>query len=47
MKAFVALCVVLAIGLLAGCNTMEGMDKDIEPGGEIRQNTAKGTKEKM
>jgi predicted small secreted protein len=47
MKTFVALCVFLAIGMLAGCNTMEGMGKDIERGGEKLQNSAKDTKEKM
>ena len=33
--------------LLAGCNTIEGMGKDIERGGEKLQNSAESTKQKM
>ena len=47
MKKLVALYLALAIGALTGCNTMEGVGKDIERGGEKMQDSAKGTKEKM
>ena len=32
---------------LAGCNTIEGMGKDIERGGEATQDTAKDVKNRM
>lgn len=47
MKKILALLSMLALGLLAGCNTIEGMGKDLERGGEKLQGTAKDTKEKM
>jgi predicted small secreted protein len=47
MKKLLALYLLLAIGALAGCNTMEGMGKDIERGGEKMQDGAKDTKERM
>lgn len=47
MKKFTAVLVVLMLGFLAGCNTMQGMGKDIERGGEKMQGSAKDTKEKM
>ena len=33
--------------LLGGCNTIEGMGKDIERGGEKLQDSAESTKQKM
>jgi len=39
MRLFVIL--VLMFGLLAGCNTMHGIGKDIEEGGEAIQRGAK------
>lgn len=47
MKKLLALCMLLAAGTLAGCNTFEGMGRDIERGGEKMQDSAKDTKEKM
>ena len=47
MKKFIALVSLLMMGVLAGCNTMEGMGKDIERGGEKLQGTAQDTKQKM
>lgn len=38
--------IVLA-GFIAGCNTMEGVGKDVERGGEKIQSGAEKTKEKM
>jgi len=32
---------------IAGCNTVEGMGKDIERGGEATQDTAKDVKNRM
>ncbi len=35
------------LGAIAGCNTIEGMGKDIERGGEATQDTAKDVKDRM
>lgn len=35
------------LGAIAGCNTIEGMGKDIERGGEATQQTAKDVKKSM
>lgn len=35
------------LGILAGCNTMEGAGKDVEQGGKAIKNEAKETKDKM
>jgi predicted small secreted protein len=40
MKKLLALLMVLAMGILAGCNTMEGLGKDVERGGEKLQGSA-------
>jgi entericidin B len=40
MKKIAAVLVVLAMGWLAGCNTMEGLGKDVERGGEKMQGSA-------
>jgi entericidin B len=34
MKKLMAVLMVLAMGILAGCNTMEGLGKDVQRGGE-------------
>lgn len=47
MKKAAALLMLAYLGMLAGCNTMEGAGKDIERGGEKMQDTAKETKQKM
>ncbi len=47
MKKTAAVLALLMLGVLAGCNTMQGMGKDIERGGEKLQDSAKDTKEKM
>jgi predicted small secreted protein len=46
MKKLIAL---LALGcvVLAGCNTMAGMGKDIQTGGQKLENAADNTKQKM
>ncbi len=41
MRKFSALLGVLAVLLLAGCNTVQGLGKDIEKGGEAIQKVAK------
>jgi entericidin B len=35
------------LGTIAGCNTIEGMGKDIERGGEATQDTARDVKNRM
>ena len=40
MRKLIALAMVLAMGVLAGCNTMDGLGKDVERGGEKMQNSA-------
>jgi entericidin B len=46
-KKWVALLALLMLGSLAGCNTMQGLGRDIERGGEKLQNSSKNTQEKM
>jgi entericidin B len=47
MKKLAAVLTLLAIGAIYGCNTFEGMGKDVERGGEKVQDSAKDTKQKM
>lgn len=47
MKKTAAALALLILGVLAGCNTMQGVGKDIERGGEKLQGAAKDTREKM
>ena len=47
MKKLAAVLALLAIGAIYGCNTFEGMGKDIERGGEKVQDTSKDVKQKM
>jgi len=35
------------LGTIAGCNTIQGMGKDIERGGEATQDAAKDVQRKM
>jgi entericidin B len=42
-----ALAVVVLMGILAGCNTIQGAGKDLERGGEKVQDAAKDTKQNM
>ena len=45
MKKLIASAVVLGyLALLAGCNTVEGVGKDVEKGGEKMQNSAEKNK---
>ena len=39
--------IAVSFALLTGCNTFEGMGKDIERGGEKLQNSAERTKQQM
>ena len=41
------LVTLLLLGMIAGCNTIEGMGKDIERGGEATQETARDVKKSM
>lgn len=47
MKKTAALLALLMLGVLAGCNTMQGMGRDIERGGEKLQDSARDTGKKM
>lgn len=47
MKKLVALFMIFVVGLLAGCNTMQGLGKDIERGGEKLQDSAHDAKQRM
>lgn len=40
-RTLACLAVVVSLGFLAGCNTVEGVGEDIERGGEKLQNAAK------
>ena len=44
MKKLLGVMMLLAFGALVGCNTVEGVGKDIERGGEKVQDTAKDAK---
>lgn len=46
MKKLMAL-LALGCAVLAGCNTMAGMGKDIQTGGQKLENAADSTKQKM
>ena len=41
MKSCIALLLVLVFSMLAGCNTMEGVGRDMERGGEKVQDSAR------
>lgn len=42
MRKFAAICgVMLAMSLLSACNTVQGLGKDLEKGGEAIQKVAK------
>lgn len=45
MKTLIAS--LLALMFLAGCNTIEGVGKDIKKGGEVIEKTAEKTADKM
>jgi len=47
MKKTAAVLALLMLGILAGCNTMQGVGKDIERGGEKLQGAAQDSKQKM
>ena len=47
MKKLIAVMGVLVVMGLTGCNTMRGMGKDVERGGEKIQSGAEKTKSKM
>ncbi|ANJ76092.1 entericidin A/B family lipoprotein [Ralstonia insidiosa] len=46
MKKLIAL-VALGCAFLAGCNTMAGVGKDIQSGGQKLESAADNTKQKM
>lgn len=46
-KILAALVLSGVVGAITGCNTVEGIGKDIERGGEATQDTARDVKRKM
>ena len=44
---FLPLIAAAMLGLLAACNTMQGLGQDIEAGGENLQESAQETKKKL
>jgi predicted small secreted protein len=47
MKTLIALILLVAIGGLSGCNTIEGAGKDIQSGGDAVSDTARDVKDEM
>lgn len=47
MNKLLALLLVITIGGLFGCNTMEGAGKDIQRGGDAVSDTARDVKKDM
>jgi predicted small secreted protein len=41
------LVILTLLGAISGCNTIEGMGKDIERSGEATQDTARDVKSRM
>lgn len=46
-KFLAALVLIGVVGTITGCNTVEGIGKDIERGGEATQDTARDVKRRM
>jgi len=44
MKKLVTVMMLLVMGWLAGCNTVDGLGKDVERGGEKLQGSAERNK---
>ena len=40
-KILISACLMIACGLVAACNTLEGIGKDIKKGGEAIERSAK------
>lgn len=47
VRWLIPLVAAAVLGLLAACNTMEGLGEDVEAGGEKLQDSASRTKQKM
>jgi predicted small secreted protein len=47
IKRLTALLMIISLGLLTGCNTIEGAGRDVERGGEKVQDAAKDVKRNM
>lgn len=47
MHKLAAVLALLTMGVLTGCNTVQGAGKDIERGGEKIQDGAKSVQQKM
>ncbi len=44
MKAFAAILIAATMGILAGCNTVEGAGKDVKATGQAVENAANKSK---
>jgi entericidin B len=47
MRTLIGLMMLLSIGLMIGCNTIDGAGQDIERGGEAVSDTAKEVQKSM
>jgi predicted small secreted protein len=47
MKKLIVLVMLLSVGLLIGCNTIDGAGQDIERGGEAVSDTARDVQKSM
>jgi predicted small secreted protein len=47
IRKLATLLMLVSFGVLSGCNTMEGVGKDVERGGEKVQGAAKEVKQNM
>jgi predicted small secreted protein len=47
MNKLIALILLIAMGGLSGCNTIEGAGKDIQSGGHAVSDTARDVKKEM
>ena len=47
LRVMTALAILLSMGALAACNTMEGAGKDISAGGDALEDTADDVKDSM
>ena len=47
VRVMTAIAVLMSLGTLAACNTMEGAGKDISAGGDTLEDTASDAKDSM
>lgn len=47
MRNYLLAMILLAVGVLTGCNTVRGMGQDIKQGGQAIENAAHSAEQKM